>query len=82
MAAIEEVRIEGHGDVGAGERVEGKTEGSRPARRQGGRGVLMEQGKRGGWRSRRGRGPRQRCEAKEYDAKRPPPERKSVEHAT
>ena len=41
----------------------------------------MHQEKGGRRRALRGRWPRHRCEAEEYDAERPPPGRKSVEHA-
>jgi len=47
---------------------------------EGSNAALVDNTERRGRQGLRGRGPRHRREAEEYDAERPPPGRKSVEH--
>ena len=82
MTPVQQVWVEGEVDHRTLGRSKGHLKRGESAARQCDRRVLVEDGDGRGRRSGRGRRPRQRCEAKEYDAKRPPPERKSVEHAT
>ena len=59
-----------------------RREPRRPEARQRGQRILVDDVEPGRRFGPRGRRPRQRCEAEEYDAERPPPGRKSVGHCS